>query len=104
MIGVSRVNRVRNDEVWQRMGVGRRLSDRLDQRVLGWFGHMERMDEERQTKKVWRAGVSGVRPRGRPRTRWMNGVKRALGARGLSVEQGRESATDRDRWRVSVNE
>ena len=102
MVGVSRVDRVRNEEVRRRAGVDKSMSDRVDQRVLRWYGHMERMGEERLVKKVWVAEVDGVRPRGRPRRRWMDGVEGALDARGLSVEQGRESARDREGWKMIV--
>ena len=104
MLGVSRVDRVRNEEVRRKTGVGRKLSDRLDQKVLGWYGHMERMNEERLTKRVWSAEAKGVRPRGRPRMKWMDGVKKAMEVRGLSLVQGRERARDRDGWRLIVNE
>ncbi len=40
---------------------------RVDQRVLSWFGHVVRMDEEHLTKWVWKAEVSGLNLRGRPR-------------------------------------
>ena len=102
MVGVSRLDRLRNEEVRRRAGVERKLSERVDQRVLGWYGHMVRMNDERLTKRVWKAEASGVRMRGRPEKRWMDGVVRALGVRGLSLEQGRESASDRREWRVIV--
>ena len=38
--------------------------------------------------------MDGVRPRGRPRMRWMYRVKRALDVRGMSVGEGRESTRD----------
>ncbi len=47
------------------------------------------MEEERLVKKVTRSNVRGVKPRGRPRMGWLDSVKRALGARGMSVDQGR---------------
>ena len=40
LIGVSRVDRVRNDEVRRRAGIERELASRADQRVLRWFGHV----------------------------------------------------------------
>ncbi len=70
---------------------------------MQWFGHVERMEEERLVKKVTRSDVRGVRPRGRPRMGWLNSVKRALGARGMSVEQGRVLVHDRNEWRAVVN-
>ncbi len=60
------------------------------------------MEEERLVK-VTRSVVRGVRPRGRPRMGWLDSVKRALGARGMSVEQGRVLVHDRNEWRAIVN-
>ena len=45
LVGVSRIDRVRNGEVRRRAGVEREFASRADQRVLRWFGHVERMDE-----------------------------------------------------------
>ena len=44
LVGVSRVDRVRNEEVNMRAGIERELENRADQRVLRLFGHVERMD------------------------------------------------------------
>ena len=43
-VGVSRMDRVRNEEVRRRAAIERELASRADQRVLRWFGHVERMD------------------------------------------------------------
>ena len=45
LVGVSRSDRVRNEEVRRRAGIERELASRADQRVLRRFGHVERMDE-----------------------------------------------------------
>ena len=45
-VGVSRMDRVRNDDVRRIAGIERELASRVDQKVLRWFGH-ERMDEHR---------------------------------------------------------
>ena len=50
------------------------------------FGHVERTDEYRLARRVLMAAVSGGRVRGRPRLGWMDGVKVALGNRGMTVE------------------
>ena len=47
LVGVSRMDRVRNEEVRWRAGIERELASRAVQRVLRWFGHVERMDEYR---------------------------------------------------------
>ena len=66
---------------------------RADHRVLRWFGHVERMDEYRLTRRVLMAEVSGGWVRGKPRLGWMGGVKVALGNRGMTVEAARKCAT-----------
>ena len=45
LVVVSRMDGVRNEEVRRRRCVA-------DQRVLRWFGHVERMDEYRMARRV----------------------------------------------------
>ncbi len=78
----------------------RKMSERVDQRVLSWYGHV-RMGEECLTNRVWKAEVSGSNLR-RPRRGWMKGVESALGLRGMSMEQGRGSTSDTREWRAVV--
>ena len=59
MTGVSQLERVRNEVVRARTGVRRELAARVDMNVLRWFGHVERMDNERLLKKVMNAKVDG---------------------------------------------
>ena len=51
MVRVSRMAGVRNEKVRRRAGIERELASRADQRVLRWFGHVERMDST-----VWPEG------------------------------------------------
>ena len=41
------MDRVRNQDVRWAAGIGTELASTADQRVLRWFGHVERMDEHR---------------------------------------------------------
>ena len=52
---------------------------------MRWFGHVERMDEYCMASWVLVADVSGRRVRGRPRLGWIDGVKVALGNRGMTA-------------------
>ena len=61
LVGVSRMDRVRNEEVRRRDEIERELASKADQRVLSWFGHVERMDEYRMARRVLMAEVSGGR-------------------------------------------
>ena len=102
LVGVSRMDGVRNEEVRRRAGIERELASRADQRLLRWFRHVERMDEYRMTRRVLIAVVSGGRVRGRPRLGWMNSVKVALGNRRMTVEAGRQCVKYRKEWRALV--
>ena len=95
LVGVSRIDRVRNEGVRRRAGIQRELASRADQRVLIWFGHVERMDWYRMARRVLMSEVSGGRVRGRPRLGWMDGVKVALGNKGTTVERSERSMRER---------
>ena len=56
------------------------LASRADQRVLRWFGNVERMDEYSMATRVFMEDVSVGRARGRPRLGWMYGEKVAFGS------------------------
>ena len=102
MVGVSRMDRVRNEEVRARSDIRKKLSERADVNAINWFGHMERMDEQRLVKRIYVSHAEGVRARGRPRMEWLDGVKRCLDGRGLTLDEARVRALDRDEWRAIV--
>ena len=60
---------------------------RVYQRVLRWFGHVERIDEYRMAIRVLMAEVSGVQVRDRPRLGWIDCVKVALGPEGWRLRE-----------------
>ena len=97
------MDRVRNEEVCRSAGIEMELASRADQRVLRWFGHVERMDDYNMARRVLMAEVSGGRVRGRPRLGWTNGVKVALGNRGITVEAARQCTKYRKEWRALVH-
>ena len=98
MTGVSRLDRVRNKVARARTGVRRELAARVDMNVWRWFGHVERMDNERLLKKVMNAKVDRRSARGRPRFGWMDGVKRALNDSRMDVRDTSEHARNRNEW------
>ena len=103
LVGVSRMDRVRNEEVHRRAGIEKELASRADQRVLRWFGHVEKMDEYHMARRVLKAEVSEGRVRGRLRLGSMDGVKVASGNRGMTVEVVRQFAKDRKKQRALVH-
>ena len=58
LVGVLQMDRVRNEEVRRRAAIERELTSRADQRVLRWFGQVERMDGYRVARRLLIAEVS----------------------------------------------
>jgi hypothetical protein len=48
---------------------------------ISWLGHLERMEEDRMTKKIFTQEPEGTRRRGRPRKGWRRrSIKRSSSA------------------------
>ena len=54
------MNIVRDEEVYRIAGIERELVNRVCQRVLRWFGLVERMNEYPVARRVLVAAVNGV--------------------------------------------
>ena len=68
LVGAKRMDRIRNEEMRRRAGTERELPSTADQRVLRWFGHIERIEEYRMARKVLMTEVvNGGRVGSRPR-------------------------------------
>ena len=74
------------------------MSQRIDHDVLRWFGHAERMGDERMAKRVYGSDVRGVRRRVRPRKCWIDGVKEMLARKGLNIKEVNVSVQNRNEW------
>ena len=97
--GVRRIERVRNEEIRRRCGKNVGVCEKVEQNVLRWFGHVERMGDERLVKRMHDSDIMGRRRRGRPRKSWMDEVSESLGKRGLSIQVAKECVQDRNGWR-----
>ena len=64
---MSRMERIRNEEVRRRAGIERELVSRTDQRVLRWLGVWKERMSARMARRVLMAEVSGGWVRGRLR-------------------------------------
>ena len=95
--GLKRIDRVLNVEI-RRCGKNASVSQRIDQGLLRWFGHVERMGDERMAKRLYESDVRSVRRRGRPRNCWMDGVKEVLTRKGLNIQGAKVSVQDRNEW------
>ena len=61
------------------------------------------MDDYRMARRVLMAEVTLGLVLGRLRLGWMDGLKVALGSRGMTVESERQCEIDRKKWRALVH-
>ena len=50
LLGIRRRGRVPNERIRELCGVKKGLDERIDEGVLRWFGHVERMERDRIAK------------------------------------------------------
>jgi hypothetical protein len=93
--GISRSDHVRNDRIKEIMDLDKTIIDRVEEKQLVWYGHLQRMSEERWSKKIWEWTPHGRRRRGRSRRTWSSNIKEAMAARDLDEQD----IQDRSRWR-----
>ena len=95
---LRRIDRVPNVGI-RRYGKNVSVSQRIDQGVSWWFGHVERMGDEKIVKRVYESDVRCFRRRGRPRKCWMDGVKEELARKSLNIQEVKVRVEDRNEWR-----
>jgi hypothetical protein len=94
----SRKEKVRNVTIREVMEVRKNILELTEEKRLPWFGHVKRMPGNRLPLKVLEWEPEGTRRMGRPKDRWIDGVRRSMINHGLTEEDTR----DRDRWRNLV--
>ena len=67
---------------------------------LRWEGHVVRMDDKELPKKILWTNTGGHRGRGRPKSRWIDGVEED--ARNLGCRNWLADAQGRGRWRICL--
>jgi hypothetical protein len=72
---ISGLDHVRNVRIKEIMDLDKTFIDRVEEKQLVWYGHLQRMSEERWTKTIWEWTPHGRRRRGRPRRTWSNNIK-----------------------------
>ena len=65
-----------------------------------WYGHVQRMAEERLPKIALKWMPKQKRARGRPKKNWMEGIKKTMNERNLNEGQWE----DRKQWSLGVGQ
>ena len=65
--GVMRRDRIRNGEIFSRLNIRCSIIDRIQNRQLRYFGHLNRMKDGRYPKIAYNGYVHGSRKKGGPK-------------------------------------
>ena len=95
LLGIKRMDKVPNSRIGQLCGVTEGVEENIDEGVLRWFGHVEIMENDRISKRVYVGERASSYSVSRPRKRRIDTVKECLKKRGLYVRQARKMANDR---------
>jgi hypothetical protein len=93
-MGITKMDKVRNESVRSKMEV-ENIEEKVREARLRWYGHVKRREDSYVGKKVLDMEVSGKRPRGRPKTRFMDVVREDMKAVGAREDE----VWDRTMWR-----
>ena len=98
ILGISIRDRWRNNDIRERLHMEQDVISMIQRRRLLYFGHVNRMKENRILYITLHGRVHGTRSIGRPR-RWIDGIKDDCDEMGLSLLQAFNITNDRNRWK-----
>lgn len=96
--GVTRRDRIRNEVIRGELET-ESVGEYIEQKQLAWWGHLQRMSNATQVKKIWESKTQGKRKRGRPKQTWDSVVGREISKRGKTWTEARGIAQDRKEWK-----
>ena len=104
ILGVTRRDRWRNEDIRMTLGLHRTVVDEVQHRRLSYFGHVCRMKAERLPYISLFGRIHGSRPVGKPKKRWFDEVRTDCAELGLSTYEAVCATQDRAHWRGMLEE
>jgi len=99
MLGVTRLNRIKNEEIRKRVNLPETVVEVINRRRLTWFGHVSRMSANQSTALLY----TGRRSRGRPCKKWINNIQEDLNCLQLNMKEAMDIVRDRQEWRHRIS-
>ena len=75
--GITRRDKIRNVDIYEEFHI-RPILDVIKEGKFRWLGHVVRREPHSMLHEVVNYKVKGTRPRGRPRTTWLNSMDSQL--------------------------
>ena len=100
---VTKLDKIPNTIIREELKV-RPILEYIERRQLSWWGHLQRMKNTVQVKKVWEAKVQKTKKRGRPKTTWEGSIGQILNKRKKSCSEAKLLAKNKKQWRKFIYE
>lgn len=97
---ISRREHIRNEDIKNRMGIEGTIMKDIERRQLIWYGHVNRMNDERLPKQCLEWQPPEHRKRGRPKVNWTTGIRKAMSARDLRDDLWQ----NRKEWNLGIGQ
>lgn len=98
--GITKKYKIRSETIGKELEVKSTIK-KIQQKQMNWYGHLIRMKDDRQVKKVWRT-KSGKR--GRPQKKWVQIIQEILVEREITRRDANEKAKDGKQWKKFTEE
>ena len=72
-----------NNVIREKINIKNSVLDYISYKQLNWYGHVQRMDQERLPRRILESCPPGERIKQRPRNSWMQEVKTGMRERGI---------------------
>ena len=96
MLRIPWTMRRTNASILEEIGVSKRLLHTINIQMLSYFGHIARRKGNNLEKVIMQGMIEGKRRKGRPRSRWIDQIRSAVG---LPLRDCYALAEDRHLWR-----
>ncbi|XP_033121127.1 uncharacterized protein LOC117120222, partial [Anneissia japonica] len=98
---MTRRDKIKNDKIRKSLAVESVLCI-IEKNQLRWYGHVLRMPDTRDTKRMYNWKAKRKRPIGRPRKRWEDQIKEITQREEKNFEKVKSIALDRTEWKVLI--
>lgn len=93
-VNKTRRDRVRNEEIRNSINI-KPVMHSIEKQRLKWFGHLVRMKHDEMPSRLYNQRHSGRRDRGRPRKRWIEGIRETAKKMNLTIKDVSHLALER---------
>ena len=93
-VNKTRRDKIRNEVIRDMVGT-KPILHQIEKQRLKWFGHLMRMPPAQPALRAYNSQLSGTKPVGRPRRRWIEGVKNVLSNHKTNTTDATHAAQDR---------